>query len=257
MHTALTVLLSLLLAHLLADFPFQPDWIARNKLKRPVPTLAHGACHYAAAWFCLAFFAGISFRSFFYPLVLALYVLTHLAIDAIKFWLISRNQIQENGRSFVVDQIAHAVTIMIVAMALTGSGISDLFTVFHISPQSRFHLLVAATVYIGVVFGGGYLIRYLTKGLSRGVAVESPEQLRNAGLYIGWLERTLVITAIAVQSPALVGLILAGKSIARFPELKEARFAEYFLIGTMLSVALALLGGLILAHMAFGTFSLK
>ena len=31
----------------------------------------------------------------------------------------------------------------------------------------------------------------------------------------------------------MVGLILTGKSIARFPELKE-RFAEYFLIGTLL-----------------------
>jgi hypothetical protein len=52
-------------------------------------------------------------------------------------------------------------------------------------------------------------------------------------MYIGWLERFLVVTAILVQSPSMVGLILTGKSIARFPELKE-RFAEYFLIGTLL-----------------------
>ena len=37
------------------------------------------------------------------------------------------------------------------------------------------------------------------------------------------------------------GLILTGKSIAKFPELKE-RFAEYFLIGTLLSMGLAVLG---------------
>ena len=60
---------------------------------------------------------------------------------------------------------------------------------------------------------------------------ESAEQVENAGMYIGWLERFLVVTAILVQSPSMVGLILTGKSIARFPELKE-RFAEYFLIGT-------------------------
>jgi DsbC/DsbD-like thiol-disulfide interchange protein len=46
------------------------------------------------------------------------------------------------------------------------------------------------------------------------------------------------VTAIVVQSPSIVGLILTGKSIARFPELKE-RFAEYFLIGTLLSIGLA------------------
>ena len=60
-------------------------------------------------------------------------------------------------------------------------------------------------------------------------------------MYIGWLERFLVVTAILVQSPSMVGLILTGKSIARFPELKE-RFAEYFLIGTLLSMGLAVLG---------------
>ncbi len=81
-----------------------------------------------------------------------------------------------------------------------------------------------------VVFAGGYLIRYLTRNLVAGVEKpgETEEQVKNAGMYIGWLERFLVVTAILVQSPSMVGLILAGKSIARFPELKE-RFAEYFL----------------------------
>jgi hypothetical protein len=66
----------------------------------------------------------------------------------------------------------------------------------------------------------------------------------------------LVVTAILVQSPWLVGLILTGKSIARFPELKE-RFAEYFLIGSLLSIGLAVLGGLILAQLWYGTMTLK
>jgi hypothetical protein len=41
-----------------------------------------------------------------------------------------------------------------------------------------------------------------------------------------------------------------------FPELKE-RFAEYFLIGTLLSIGLAVLGGLALAKLWYGTISLK
>jgi hypothetical protein len=76
--------------------------------------------------------------------------------------------------------------------------------------------------------------------------------LENAGLYIGWLERFLVITAIMVQSPATVGLILTAKSIARYPEFKSERFAEYFLIGTLLSISLAILGGVLLARLVFG-----
>jgi len=75
-------------------------------------------------------------------------------------------------------------------------------------------------------------------------------------MYIGWLERFLVVTAILVQSPSMVGLIVTGKSIARFPKFKE-RFAEYYLIGTLLSIGLAVLGGLLLAKLWYGTILLK
>jgi hypothetical protein len=54
----------------------------------------------------------------------------------------------------------------------------------------------------------------------------------------------------------MVGAILRGKSIARFPQLKE-RFAEYFLTGTLLSVGLAVLGGRVLVQLWYGTMSLK
>jgi len=39
--------------------------------------------------------------------------------------------------------------------------------------------------------------------------------------------------------------------------LKEQRFAEYFLIGTLLSIGMAVLGGLVLAKIWYGTISLK
>ena len=111
---------------------------------------------------------------------------------------------------------------------------------------------------MAVVFAAGYLIRYLTRSLAAGIEKpgETAEEIRDAGMYIGWLERFLVVTAILVQSPSLVGLILTGKSIARFPELK-ARFVEYFLIGTLLSMALAVVGALVLVKLWFGTISLK
>ena len=90
-----------------------------------------------------------------------------------------------------------------------------------------------------------------------GVVGEPAEQLRNAGLYIGWLERFLIVTAVVLRSPTLIGLILTGKSIARFPEMREPKFAEYFLIGTLLSVGIAFLGGLLLVKLWYGSISLQ
>jgi hypothetical protein len=86
---------------------------------------------------------------------------------------------------------------------------------------------------------------------------ESTLSLRNAGMYIGWLERSLVLTAMILRSPATVGLVLAAKSIARFPELgKSERFAEYFLIGTLLSLLAAIFGGIMLLKVLTGHVTL-
>ena len=53
--------------------------------------------------------------------------------------------------------------------------------------------------------------------------------------------------AMTIRQPlGVAGLIIAAKSVFRFSEIKGRPFAEYFLIGTLSSVALAALGGLLL-----------
>ena len=105
------------------------------------------------------------------------------------------------------------------------------------------------------MFPAGYLIRYLLAPLSRQLAAakesetgsrDSLEGLSNAGLYLGWLERGLLVLAFGAGSMAAVGLIIGAKSVARFPEFKSRAFAEYFLIGTLISVAIAAIGGAVL-----------
>lgn len=257
MQSYILVFLSLLLAHLLADFPFQTDSIARGKGKHLLPTLAHAAIHYSAAWLCLMIFAGISFASLRNQLFTAAYLVIHLAIDGAKSWFIGQRKLPDNWALFVIDQMAHIAAILVLAALLTSTRLSAAIALFRISPDAKYRVLLTATIYVAVVFGGGYLIRYLTRSLSQGIRIEDASQLKNAGLYIGWLERFLVITAVAIQSPAMVGLILTSKSIARFPELKDVGFAEYFLIGSLLSFGLALLGGMVLVRSFHGTISLR
>lgn len=249
--------LGLLLAHLLGDFPLQLPWIARNKARRPLALLLHGALHWLLAWACLALFVGIPFLSSRNQLVIVGYVLVHLAIDGCKSFLIGRSVIADSGGTFLLDQLLHGAVMGAVALLLTGSHLAALADVVRVSASARTRILETAIIYVGIVFGGGYLIRYITRSMARGVVEEAPEQLQNAGLYIGWIERALIITAMALQSPALVGLILTGKSIARFPEFKEPRFAEYFLIGTLLSITLAVFGGIVLLQILYGGISLK
>jgi hypothetical protein len=69
--------------------------------------------------------------------------------------------------------------------------------------------------------------------------------LKGAGALIGVLERTLTLTFVLAGQYTALALIVTAKSIARFEELKDRRFAEYYLIGTLSSILCALLVGLL------------
>ena len=251
--------MALLLAHLLGDFPLQSEWISRNKDSNLRALLLHGGIHYLLAWACLLFFTPVSGLSIVNHLLILGYIIIHLLIDKLKCRLTSRKTLPDDAKTFLLDQLVHVAVLACVVLLLTWDRNQAGQLVEHVAQwmPTKAHVLEVAIVYVAVVFGGGCLIRYLTKGLARQTPVSPGDQLPNAGLYIGWLERLLVLTAIVVQTPTLVGLILTGKSIARFPELKNAGFVEYFLIGTLLSLSLSLLGGIVLHQLLYGTVSLK
>jgi hypothetical protein len=60
------------------------------------------------------------------------------------------------------------------------------------------------------------------------------------GRIIGILERSIVFVLVVRGNISAVGLILAAKAIARFKDLDKRDFAEYVLIGTLLSISLAI-----------------
>jgi hypothetical protein len=64
------------------------------------------------------------------------------------------------------------------------------------------------------------------------------------GRMIGILERAIGLTLVLLGQYGALGLLIATKSLARFKALEDREFAEYFLIGTLASLLLALLGGL-------------
>jgi hypothetical protein len=64
------------------------------------------------------------------------------------------------------------------------------------------------------------------------------------GRAIGILERAIVLTLVLVGQYGALGLVVAAKSLARFKNLEDREFAEYFLVGTLASLLLALAAGL-------------
>ena len=60
------------------------------------------------------------------------------------------------------------------------------------------------------------------------------------------------MTAVLAGSPTGVGLVVAAKSVFRFEDAQKGRQnAEYFLIGTFLSVTEAVIGGVIVRQLLY------
>ena len=70
----------------------------------------------------------------------------------------------------------------------------------------------------------------------------SQKEEKKAGRYIGTLERLIMVVLISLNQYSAVGLVLTAKSIARFDRIsKDQSFAEYYLLGTLLSTICAIL----------------
>jgi len=63
----------------------------------------------------------------------------------------------------------------------------------------------------------------------------------NTGRLIGLLERIFVFLFVLLNQYTAIGFILAAKGVARFQDFKSRTFAEYVLIGTLLSTLFAFL----------------
>jgi hypothetical protein len=248
--------LALYFAHLLTDFLFQTRRMVDGKKRGGPPGyLAHGAVYYLSTLLMTAavipevLFSG-RFQAGFIGLVAI-----HLLIDIGKMSLTGSGRVRDGVTAFLVDQALHLLTVWLAAcwISRTSMWIGDAALLVALRGVSN-GMLLLAIVYILVMFAGGYLIGYLTRPFLADVKLqdETGPQLQTAGMYIGWLERFLILTAVLLRSPATIGLILTAKSIVRYPEMKSIRFAEYFLIGTLLSLTEALLGGLFLLHVIRG-----
>ena len=65
------------------------------------------------------------------------------------------------------------------------------------------------------------------------------------GATIGILERILVVVFVLTGSDVAIGFVVAAKTLARFKLLDDRAFAEYYLLGTLASVAVAILSALV------------
>ena len=65
------------------------------------------------------------------------------------------------------------------------------------------------------------------------------------GSTIGILERSLIVVFVLTGTDVAIGFVVAAKTLARFRLLDDRDFAEYYLLGTLASVSVAIVSALI------------
>lgn len=133
----------------------------------------------------------------------------------------------------------------LAALALDSSTFGNAVSAY-LDSQASYGIVVTYAVSLWL---GGTLVRLVVSLLPKKTEAERIG-LDGAGNIIGILER-LLVTSFVVFWPAYggaaIGLIFSAKSIARFPEMGKqgSQFAEYYLVGTLTSFAVAIGAGMI------------
>ncbi len=233
--------LKLILAHFLGDFALQPaHWVADKLQKkwRSKYLYYHIGVHLALL---------LALLQFQHLGIVAVIVVTHYGIDVGKLALTN----PKNYRwLFVVDQVLHL-------LVLTGAlYLMEPFTL-DLSGWFSEKTLLLITFLVFVTFVSGIVMRMFLAPYIDEIAKEDASgeggSLKNAGTYIGMLERLFVFGFILMQQWAVIGLLIAAKSVFRFGDLnkgKNRKLTEYVLIGTLLSFGLAILSGMLFLHLS-------
>ncbi|WP_264563956.1 DUF3307 domain-containing protein [Flavobacterium sp. N3904] len=232
------VLVKLILAHILGDFLLQPNsWV---KAKEEKKALAWQLYVHALIHGLLSLLLLFDISDWKLP---AIIMLSHLIIDYIKL----KFQTEKSKITwFVVDQIMHLVVILFLGLYWLNKE-KELFE-FLLSDT----FIILATAVLFLTQPVSIILGVLIKPWSDAIPNEKEQSLKNAGKYIGILERLLVFLFICTHHFEAVGFLLATKSVFRFGDLKESKerkLTEYILIGTLLSFGIALLVGLLTQYL--------
>ncbi|MBE3636972.1 DUF3307 domain-containing protein [Mangrovicoccus algicola] len=223
---------ALLLAHVLADYAFQSDWIVANK-RRPHVLALHGAIVFATAWIALGFAA--------LPLVLAV-TLLHVATDAAK------TRLGKGGlRSYAADQGVHLAAIFVLP-PLFAAGWEDGIWAGLLPAPAPALMALAAGLLFATRAGGIAVQLVIAPLLARDWSLRAQVNgggLKGAGATIGQIERALAFVSVLTGTVAGLAILVAAKSVLRFSDAQKSRkLAEYVIIGTLASVGWAVMTGL-------------
>ena len=240
------LLLQLLLAHFVADFILQPDSWVGKKAKGKVPTKMfwfHTAIHLSTLFI-------FTWNLMLWKVILIITGM-HAVIDYIKI-------IVRNNRStllFLIDQLFH---LLVIAIVWYFNQTEYIIVFGSLEP----YILLIITGIVFLTLPASIIIKHLLEPWKqKKQKPENEEATRNSGyanpdeektsVYIGIVERILILIFILKGQWQAIGFLIAAKSVFRFKDIKnesEIKMTEYILYGTLLSFAFAIITGVLIVE---------
>lgn len=232
--TSLALLALLLAGHCIGDFG--PRWRGGDD-GTPSVLLVHVVLVVAVHLIVVLPFISLEVAA-----VVLVIGLLHALVDGLKARAAGLDR--ESGSILIIDQIAHFAVIAVAWLLLIETiGVSGLTV-----PASWLEPWVTASIVVAAfaanATGGSALVRVVLGPLDRDTHGRGRTGHDGAGRLIGILERTITLILILAGQWAAMALLATAKSVARFDDLKDREFAEYYLVGTLTSLLVAILIGL-------------
>lgn len=232
----LDILLRLIAAHAMADFILQPDSWVKKRMEDKIKS--QYLYFHIIITGILTYLAFGSWGTILLPVIITV---SHFALDLSKSYIK-----KDNTAIFLIDQALHLLVIIICWLAYTGQFHTLYNNFIYQYNETQTVLLVTAYLLITIPFS--IIIAKLTnKWYTDVYGTNGDDSLKNAGKWIGIIERFLVLTFTIIGQYEAIGFLLAAKSVFRFNELKDSadrKKTEYILIGTFISFAISIALGI-------------
>jgi len=230
-----------LLSHIIGDFYWQSSTLAQNKQKSFIALLLHGLLYFLAFALCI-----VSFFSLTLLIVSGILAGLHLLVDIIKRSLTKK--LKNKTTLYISDQLLHGLFIFLAAAFLFFQAYDHRLLI----PINHFFDFAVITQFYTWLCLILLIIKPTNITIKQLLQEYRPDDdgsgIKNAGAFIGILERIIILLLLSIKQYSAMGLVLTAKSVARYNRIAEDKqFAEYYLLGTLLSTLFVIAGYLLLA----------
>ena len=242
-------LMMLLIGHLIGDFILQSPCLVEKKEKSIGYLFLHCGL-YLIPVFCVL----LCFCDWLQVIIFSLIVVvSHFMFDFSKIKLNKGRGKVFDFFGFVLDQILHVVILISLSCFMLKFNAVGEFLVKNpfttqklISCELEKAMMCLLVILSMVTFFGVFIKKLLSLIFKDQKSEDDAVSNNSAGYVIGCLERVIIIVFGLMGLYECIGLVLTAKSIARVPECSKGGFAEKYLVGTLVSLLIAIVGILVI-----------